>query len=1808
MSVRSFVRSFVRGFSSQFTERRAGQRRRSNKRLLVESLEMRRVMAVNPLLIDLDTTPNLSFAPPQNVVEVNGAVYFSAATRGLGTELWKSDGTLAGTQLVKDINPGTDYSSSPTNLVNFNGTLYFTAFDSGSGQSRIWKSDGTDAGTVPIVGSQNVVSPSGFTVVGSTLFFVALRGGANSTGAELWKTDGTSVGTVLVRDINRGPTGSNPQSLVNVGGTLFFVATTSSGTELWKSNGTAASTVQVRDIVVGVGSSYPQQLINSGGTLYFTANNLLNGTELWKSNGTSAGTVLVRDTVIGPSGSYPSYLTDVAGTVFFNSAAELWKSNGTVASTISLTPGTPVNPRSLANFNATLYFSASDGSGTELWQSNGTVPGTTLLKDINPAGSSDPSNPVVSGNTLFFTATTEAAGRELYKSDGTAIGTVLVKDILGGPYGSNLNSFAAASGKLFFAADNGINGTELWVSDGTPVGTTITRDIDPTTVSANPNGSVVVGTTQYFVATTPTSGTELWKTDGTLAGTVLVRDLTPGAGSSNPTFLTNVNGTLYFTADIGSGRELWKSNGTSAGTVLAANLNGGYSSNPQNFVNVGSTLYFTAFDNTNGRELWKSSGTAATTSLVSDINPGGSSYPSQLLAIGSTVYFTADNGTNGVELWKTNGTAAGTVLVNDILPDGVSSYPSELTAVGTTLYFKARGATSGVELWKSNGTLAGTVIVKNIVPDTYGGSYPRQLTNVNGVLYFSAMEFPNGPYELFKTNGTVAGTVVVEGAESLMNNPDRLTNVNNVLYFTAFEELGSTGVELWRSDGTPAGTTLVKDIFPGVDSASPELLFNANGALVFTVNAPSTGTELWKSDGTAAGTSSILDLRPGPASSNVTALAMLGSKLTFTADDGSSGSELFVLSPNQAPALALPASAVSATEDLATALTGISISDVDADVAAVQATFNASAGSLALDLSIAGGLVAAQVSGNGTASLTVTAPLAALNATLGSANGLSWTSALNQTASATVVVSVNDQGNIGLGPALSDTETLTINVAPVNDSPVLTINAGPIVAVENASATLLDTSATLVDVDSTNFDTGVLLVQLPAVESSDRVSVRNQGTGANLIGLSGTNVTFGGTIIGIVQSGLSGGNLSILLNANATASAVTALLRNLQFRTISENPSTAPRSLIVSLTDGDGGSSPTATVTANVVAVNDAPQITLPGSPVTYVENAAATLLDTAATASDAEGNWSGGTLTATIASGGSSNDLLEIVNQGSAINQISLLGSFIFFGTASGPVQVGAFSGGTGSTPLSISLTSNATSAAVAGILRNLTFRVQGDAPTDSPRTIRIQASDGLAAASALLTRTVTVTPVNDSPLVANLGAPISYNENAPAGLIAATATLQDVDSTDLAGGTVTVSLIANGTATDILAVRNQGTAAGQIGVSSTNVSFGGVVIGTLAGGTGLTPLVITLGSSATPTAVTALLQNVTYRANTEAPTSLPRSVQIVVTDGDGGTSAAAVQTVNVVPVNDVAIVGSILATNSYTENGAPVLLAPTASLSDVDSPNFAGGNLTVRYLSGGTADDRLSIRNEGFNAGQIGVAGLSILFGGQTIGTITSTGGIGTAFLRVTLNVNATPDRTRALLRNITYSNVSDAPATTARRIEFLVNDGSASSASVTQVMSVVAVNDAPTLTLPGAVGTYVSAAPPIDIDATATVVDPDSSNLATGVLTVSLTSNGTASDVLTIRNEGTAAGQIGVSGANVTFGGVAIGTFAGGSSSTPLTVTLNTSATPAAVQALVRKITFQVSGTVSSTLARTVGFQLTDGDGGTSSLVTKNVNVSL
>lgn len=158
---------------------------------MVEILETKCMLAGTPQLL-ADINPGVFSSAPHEFATLGTTTLFSANDGSSGSELWKTDGTNGGTEMVKDINPGAD-DSLPGHLshyfTNVNGTLFFTADD-------------------------------------------------GSSGFELWKTDGTTAGTMLVMDINAGSDNSYPRNLVNVNGTLYFQADNgSAGNELWRGPG-----------------------------------------------------------------------------------------------------------------------------------------------------------------------------------------------------------------------------------------------------------------------------------------------------------------------------------------------------------------------------------------------------------------------------------------------------------------------------------------------------------------------------------------------------------------------------------------------------------------------------------------------------------------------------------------------------------------------------------------------------------------------------------------------------------------------------------------------------------------------------------------------------------------------------------------------------------------------------------------------------------------------------------------------------------------------------------------------------------------------------------------------------------------------------------------------------------------------------------------------------------------------------------------------------------------------------------------------------------------------------------------------------------------------------------------------------------------------------------------------------------------------------------------------------------------------------------------------------------------------------------
>lgn len=724
-------------------------------------------------------------------------------------------------------------------------------------------------------------APTGFTEVGSAVYFTAPDDASSN---RLWRTDGTSTGTAPVF-------GVAATNLTNVSGTLYF----SAGTELYKSDGTSSGTSVLKSFLANLnGGESVGALTNVGGTLFFRGRTSEAGVELWRSDGTSSGTELVRD--IFP-GATESFITD------------------------------------LLSFNNRLYFLAQESfSAKTLWQSDGTSTGTIPVVDVPRC-----SNLTNLGGTLLFTSLPNASSpeRQLWRSDGTSSGTTLAVDMGQFSMSTQPGSSANVAGLLYFSGYSNASGQELWATDGTSSGTRLVRDIHPGTsggfpADSSPGELTNVGGALFFSANDGT-GKKLWRSDGTCSGTMLVRGPTMPDGM-RAYDRAEFSGLLYFRCE----GELWRSDGTSTGTALVRDIRAGGNSLPRELRNVGGLLYFYANDGWTGAETWVSDGTSAGTRLLRDLTTRtGSSLsvaaPYDFTIVADRVFFSAQVGNDGgPRLWRTDGTSSGTTQVASdsgepviwsaaitnwngtlvvagsgalaragtdsptqmIRAFGVNGNLANLTPVGDTLFFTAFDSDHGTELWKTDGTCSGTVLVRDIVPGGYNGylysSVPRSLTNLGGKLLFSTnpdfFPGPPGSFELWQSDGSCSGTTLVKEIYPGTGKPDLsdLTVVGDMAYFAASDGPGSDSRGLWKTDGTSSGTVKIASI-------NPANLTNVNGTLYFTVSTFFPGDErksgLWKSDGTSTGTVQILSFRIGR-------LTLAGDKLFFNLASGANQTTL----------------------------------------------------------------------------------------------------------------------------------------------------------------------------------------------------------------------------------------------------------------------------------------------------------------------------------------------------------------------------------------------------------------------------------------------------------------------------------------------------------------------------------------------------------------------------------------------------------------------------------------------------------------------------------------------------------------------------------------------------------------------------------------------------------------------------------------------------------------------------------------------------------------------------------------------------
>ena len=810
--------------------------------------------------------------------------YFYFIAKGVDSpdnDLWRSNGTLAGTTLVKDTD-GTTEEGFPNNNYQFEvvgNTLFFVAAD-GSNGFELWKSDGTPAGTVQvkdIYSGSNDSDILDLTAVNNTLYFTAR---SSNSGRELWKSDGTQIGTEMVAQIYNSNFAPDSHYLTAFNGEVYFQGEDDNDDiELWKSDGTEIGTEQVIDLWGG--SSTPEELIIIDNTLYFTAISLI-GRELWRSDGTELGTTLVKDIIPNFDSSTPKYLTP---------------------------------------FGNKLIFTAVDESGNRgLWQSDGTEMGTTKISDINPTGNGFEAdrNPQFTeiNDTFYFEAFTIENGYELWQSDGTVAGTSIIEDFLPGPDNSSPKSLTAINSTLYFNIISPIYGRELWQinNDSLQLVTDINQNRSIGAFGGYDFGPTALGDMLYFTANDQIHGQEIWRTDGTTVGTEFALDINPGPNGSSIVKMFATDDKLFVSAQNHetstlNDYKIWiLQNDSTAPTWLDNNFN------VQNATKLGTDLVFSSRIQFSDDGLWRSNGTNGGTIQLTTIPSN------ELITFGNKVIFNGDSN-NGKELWISDGTPSGTVELVDIFPGIEDSNPRDFTLYEGKVYFNAADDQTGTELWVTDGTANGTQRVINLSSSgdtnfTYFGA-----TAIG--LFFLADRNNNGT-ELFITDGSNSGT---EQLTTFDGNPARLKAATDGVFFTADD--GIHGSEVWFSDGTVLGTQMIKDINPTGNAITSYQTHHtiAENTYIISLDDGENGVEYWRSDGTEEGTTIIGDINPNGDSAIAFTLGIgyINGIALFSANDGVNGGELWGLELSKRQFIIDPTAASEQTIEMGLTVDSITI-------------------------------------------------------------------------------------------------------------------------------------------------------------------------------------------------------------------------------------------------------------------------------------------------------------------------------------------------------------------------------------------------------------------------------------------------------------------------------------------------------------------------------------------------------------------------------------------------------------------------------------------------------------------------------------------------------------------------------------------------------------------------------------------------------------------------------------------------------------------------------------------------------------------
>ncbi|MEM9325237.1 MAG: Ig-like domain-containing protein [Bacteroidota bacterium] len=598
-----------------------------------------------------------------------------------------------------------------------------------------------------------------------------------------------------------------------------------------------------------------------------------------------------------------------------------------------------------------------------------------------------------------------------------------------------------------------------------------------------------------------------------------------------------------------------------------------------------------------------------------------------------------------------------------------------------------------------------------------------------------------------------------------------------------------------------------------------------------------------------------------------------------------------------------------------------------------------------------------------------------------------------------------------------------IEVVASDDDPEVDLN-GATAGLDNMASfqedngpVLIAAPATVIEPDATNIESMTITITNVLDGTSEGLSLNaSAATAASVLNVTAYNPATG----------------VLFMDGSFPAAVYESVLQGVLYDNLSDNPTEADRAITVIVNDAVA-SSAIVTSLISVTAVNDPPTTDLNGgaagtnSTASFVEDVGAVLIAPMATVSEVDNADDIESLTITltnIANGIDESLALDLAAQ-TAVTNASL--------------TLNSYSSATGV----LSVEGPATASIYETILRGVQYDNSSQGPIEGDRLIEVVVNDG-PANSPINTSTVTVTGQNDDPIVDLNGAglgndnAVTFTENAGTVLLAAAGTVEDIDAAEqIVSMTVTITNLQDGSE-ELLDLNLAAQSAASAASISSNYDSG---LG-----------ILSITGAAAPSTYQTILQGLVYDNVSDNPTEIDRSITVVVNDDPANSNTAttlmAVVAANDPPTSDLngAGVGSDN-TASFFENLAAVSIAPLGTVAETDNgDNIESMTITISNVSDGLSE---SLALDASATAALGALSLTPYNSVDGTLVISGVGAVSTY---------------QTILRGVQYNNLSDEPNTTSRLIEVVLNDGEGDGPISTSTMTLVAGNDAPTLTATG------------------------------------------------------------------------------------------------------------------------------------------------